>query len=228
MVFAVEPTWLEAAYATAIASTDIGLASRCVRLADAVPRVLRAFAGDAKTFVDYGAGTGLFVRLMRDRGYPFEYYDRYGPNLFARGFESSDINCGLHDVVTAFEVLEHLVHPVEDLGALCGNAQVLIATTELLPVPQPQPTDWWYYSLATGQHVTFYTEQSIDVLGRRLGLKHRATAGTLHVLSKKRIPSALLRALTSQRINGVWMGFGRRPSLLAADSREIETMLNPH
>jgi len=37
-------------------------------------------------FLDYAAGYGLFVRLMRDAGYNFRWSDLYCQNLFVRGW----------------------------------------------------------------------------------------------------------------------------------------------
>ena len=48
----------------------------------------------------------MLVRLMRDRGFDFRYFDLHGPNLFARGFELDHEQSV--DVVTALEVVEHL------------------------------------------------------------------------------------------------------------------------
>ena len=52
--------------------------------------VIRAFFNAAGRFIDYGAGTGLLVRAMRDSGCDFRTFDRYAKNVFARGFEAAD------------------------------------------------------------------------------------------------------------------------------------------
>lgn len=81
-----EPYWLDEAYSEAIAPSDVGIVSRNVSLVPITSLVIRAFFSSSGRFVDYGAGTGLLVRSMRDRGYDFHYLDAYAQNLFARGF----------------------------------------------------------------------------------------------------------------------------------------------
>ena len=43
-----------------------------------------------KKFLDYGGGYGILVRLMRDVGYDFYWFDKYSQNIFAKGFECKD------------------------------------------------------------------------------------------------------------------------------------------
>ena len=55
---------------------------------------------------------GILVRLLRDYGVEALWCDQYCENLLARGFE---YNGECADLVTAFEVLEHFVNPLEEL-----------------------------------------------------------------------------------------------------------------
>ena len=59
-------------------------------------------------FLDYGGGSGLFVRLMREKGFNFYYYYKYSLNIFAKGFEVDLKNNFSFEVITVFEVFEHL------------------------------------------------------------------------------------------------------------------------
>ena len=165
------PHWLDEAYTEAIATTDIGLAARAIDLSQIISLVVTTFFRDAKRFLDYAGGNGLLVRLMRDRGYAFTWNDRFAANLFARPFEGALDET--YDVVTVVEVLEHLPQPHDTLAELCALAPTIIATTELLPEPAPLPHDWWYYSLGTGQHVTFFTQRGLDALAARHGRRRQ-------------------------------------------------------
>lgn len=214
-VYAYEPTWLPRSYSRAIADRDIGLIGRNVTLAGATRRVLRVFFPRARVFLDFGAGTGMFVRLMRDAGYDFRYLDAYGPNLYAIGHEAEQ-PADPFDVVTAFEVIEHLEDPVTELQPAVAGAQGLIATTEPLPDPAPPLDRWWYYSLATGQHITLLSQRGLDVVGERLGFV-RASCGSYHVFSRKRLQHPVLRLLVSDRAGTMLGRLGCRPSLLPAD-----------
>ena len=123
-----EPYWLEEAYSDAIADTDIGLVGRNVMLADKVAAIIELCLPEAKTFLDYG----MLVRMLRDAGLPFEWYDKYCTNLFAKGQEKRQAH---YDVVTAFELFEHLPRPHEEIAALCELGENVLFTTQLSTTP---------------------------------------------------------------------------------------------
>ena len=55
-------------------------------------------------------------------------------NLFAKGFEHKDESATL---LTAFEVFEHLVDPVEVLDYMLTIAPNILLSTEIMPMPTP-------------------------------------------------------------------------------------------
>lgn len=219
-VFAANPHWLAEAYQEAIARSDVGLVGRNVQNSRTTTRLLRVLFPHARSYVDFGAGNGMFVRMMRDAGFAFSYYDLYGPNIFAQGF-ASELNGESHfDVGTAYEVLEHLRRPADELAPLADSCDAIFATTIVLPEPPPRLDTWWYYALDTGQHVTLYTERSLDELASRLDLCRTSVAG-FHVFSRRRISSLVLRALVDRRLGFAITGLCRRKSLLGSDYERI-------
>lgn len=86
-VYTEEPYWLDEAYSDAIVVGDTGIMQRNIQNSVIVNKVIKKYIGDG-TFLDTGGGYGIFVRLMRDLGYDFVWYDKYAENLLARGFES--------------------------------------------------------------------------------------------------------------------------------------------
>jgi hypothetical protein len=212
-----EPHWLDEAYSSAIAATDLGLAARAVRTSQATTLVIRRFFPRATKFLDFGAGNGLFVRLMRDAGFDFSWSDLHATNLFAQGFEAT--SAASYDLVTAFEVLEHLESPFETFAALRSQAPVILFSTLLLPDPTPRPDEWWYYTRDTGQHITFATRAGIEHLAARLGGVATCT-NEIHLIASRRVAAGQLRLVTSGRVAAIAAPIARRPSLLDHDYAE--------
>jgi len=167
LVAAADPDWLDRAYSDVIVALDVGRLRRCLALSNITAAVLRTMGGRGMPCLDWAGGYGILTRLMRDRGYDFRHYEPMARNVFAQGF-TADLDSERYGLVTAIEVLEHLPDPVADLSPVAASTDVLLATTEPLPTPTPKPGDWWYYSPDTGQHITFYTPESLRQLGYRL------------------------------------------------------------
>jgi len=109
--------WLTEAYESAISSFDIGLLSRNNLLTNVSSALIKTFFNGEKTFLDYAGGYGVFVRNMRDAGYDFYRKDLYCENIFAKTFDYENDE-GNFEVVTAFEVFEHLDNPLEEIDKI--------------------------------------------------------------------------------------------------------------
>ena len=192
------PHWLTEAYADhAIAALDTGIVMRNLWLTDAVDALLRCRFRNVRTALDYGAGTGLFVRLMRDRGHDFRWSDPHCENLFALGFEADETMN--FDLVTCFEVAEHLTDPLPVFEQLTTRASVLIFSTELLPEHGNRPGEWHYYAPETGQHVGFFTTASLQALADRLGRHFTSDGRMLHAFTAEPLDPRWLRLVGKQR-----------------------------
>jgi len=192
------PHWLDEAYADrAIAALDTGIVVRNLWLADAVDALLRWRFRKVRTALDYGAGTGLFVRLMRDRGHDFRWSDPYCDNLFARGFEAGDNTT--FDLVTCFEVAEHLTDPLPVFRQLSERAPILIFSTELLPERNNRPGEWYYYAPETSHHVGFFTTESLQGLANKLGRHFASDGRMLHAFTAEPLDPRWLRVVSKQR-----------------------------
>lgn len=188
--------WLDEAYAAPIAALDTGLVARNIAMASRLASLLFFALGDRgrAPWLDAAGGTGMLVRLMRDRGFDFRWSDRYAENLFARGFEhQTGVRCA---GVTAIEVMEHLEDPVEFCSRALAEsgAELLVFSTELYE-GAPPPPGWWYYAFDGGQHISFYQRATLDALAWRLGLRC-TSGGGLHCLGRKPPSAPLLKLLS--------------------------------
>ncbi len=192
-----EPYWLEEAYSEPINISDTGYLQRNIYLSKIVTILLSLFFNKDAKFLDYGGGYGVFVRLMRDIGFDFYWYDKYTPNIFAKGFEHKDSN--KYEAITAFECFEHFVNPIDEIEFLLKMSRNIILTTELLPNPVPNPQDWWYYGLNHGQHISFYSKKTFYFIARKYNL-HYANLRNLHLLTEKKISNFKLKVLKLAKV----------------------------
>lgn len=212
-VFVSDPTWLDEAYAEPINEEDSGLLQRCASMSKRTAMILRGEGIKRGRFLDWGGGYGTFTRMMRDRGYEYYHHDAYCENLFARGLE--DVPGTRYDLITAFEVFEHLPHPVADLAETAARTDRLLFSTVLVGDPAPAVDDWWYYGLEHGQHITLHTEKSLQSVGEQLGFQLTTNGVNLHLFHRNplRLPTRLMfsRAGRTARM-GLWRALGAKPA----------------
>jgi len=181
-----EPYWLPEAYSSAISKLDVGLVSRNLNLSDRVGKLLKVKFNYKGVFLDYAGGYGLFARLMRDKGFNFYSTDKYCQNLFAENFDlinlPQDVN---FELVTAFEVFEHLSDPIEEIKEILKFSKNLLFSTELLPRQLTNINTWWYLSPETGQHISFYNFESLSFIANKLGYNFYTDGSFLHLFSKQ-------------------------------------------
>ena len=210
-----DPDWLSEAYESSIASTDVGLVERSLRLANVATAFLVRYPGQGPV-LDFAAGTGLMVRVLRDRGFDARYFDEYGPNHHAQGFEVSARPPERYRLITAIEVAEHLVDPLMEFRRLASLSDAILFTTRLGPSGAPPPADWDYLSLGTGQHISFYSGPSLAKLAEQFGL-HVVSRGDMHLLSKAKVSHRTWRLITSNAVGHTLAAFRRSRSLTVDD-----------
>jgi Methyltransferase domain len=186
-----DPFWLEESYCSAINEIDIGPINRAVTSSKLIESLILSTFDPNGKFIDYGAGYGVLVRLMRDRGFDFFWYDLYCQNVFAKHFVARpDVR---FELLTAFEVFEHLQDPVSGVKVMLEYADSILFSTLLAPAHITKASDWWYLGPEHGQHVSFFTLPSLQALGDRFGL-HLSTDGSLnHLLSRKKVSTRQFR-----------------------------------
>jgi hypothetical protein len=179
------PYWLKESYENPINSTDTGILWRNIKNSKIVSCILFVFFSKNKKFLDYGGGYGILTRLMRDIGFDFYWTDPHTQNLFAQGFEYQKKDCEM-DVITSFENFEHFIQPIEDLEKMLSISQNILFSTDLLPNPLPKPDIWWYYGLEHGQHISFYSQQTLKTMAGKFEM-NCYSCNNYHLFTKKKI-----------------------------------------
>ena len=191
------PYWLEEAYDSAITKSDIGLIGRNLEMATHTKQLILTCFKPKGKFIDFGGGYGMFVRLMRDQGFDFYRYDLLCENLFAEGFEASP-NTN-YTLLTAWEVFEHLQDPLAEIEKMLSFSRNLFFSTILLGSPPKPLTEWWYYGLEHGQHISFYTLESLHVIAQKFNLKIHFSNGSLHFMGDSLINPLLVKVAFDRR-----------------------------
>jgi hypothetical protein len=216
-----EPYWLAEAYADAIGPADVGLVQRNLRRVPIVTALICTFFRADGEFIDYGGGYGLLVRLMRDAGFDFYHSDGHCANLLARGFEADSEGNGSFELLTAMELFEHLEDPIVEIERMLAYSRSIFFTTLLLPEPTPRPGDWWYYVPAQGQHISFYTQKSLEVIAKRFGLSLVTDGVSRHLLTDRRISPLIFKTVSKYKTALIMNPLFRRKSLVPTDYQKF-------
>ena len=231
-----EPVWIVEAYSNVITSTDIGLLSRNIYLVKETKIIIDSCFPQAKLMLDYAGGYGVYVRLMRDEGYNFYRQDVYCENIFAKTFDVEDLKEKKFDIVTAFEVLEHFVNPIDEISKVLAFSETAIFSTVLIPQDDTDLSNWWYLATETGQHVAFYSEKSMQYIAKKFNKNYYCRNGNLHVFTSIKLSAAQLeegftikKVSFLQRVSNKLLNTNtsnRRASLLESDYDAIKKSLN--
>lgn len=179
------PFWLDEAYSHAITELDVGLVYRNLQSSESVEKLIVNNFNQHKTFLDYAGGYGLFVRIMRDKGFDFYRQDKYCENIFAKLHDIVDLkSINKFEVLTAFEFFEHLEDPLSEIKTMLSLSDNIIFSTELIPENKiSNQSDWWYFVPETGQHIAFYSTKTLDFIAHKLHL-HFYSQNNLHLYTK--------------------------------------------
>lgn len=218
------PTWLAQSYQARYAEEDTGMADRCLWTAQtAVAFALRTDIGPSELCLDWGTGTGLFVRFCRDAGLNAYGYDPLAEVLFSREFSCKpDKLDSQWSLITAFEVAEHFSDPSMEFAKIFAMRPSAILFSTLLY--QGQGADWWYI-VGNGQHVSFYTEQALRILGERYGYNLATDGLELHLFSKKKYTPRLLRQVRKKRETWSQKYLRAHGSRVISDSEAIRSRI---
>lgn len=138
------------------------------------------FAGwrERLRFLDYGGGDGALAERLKAAGFDIGNHDP----LY--GHVQEEPEHGFH-VVTAFEVFEHVPEPAEmlkDIVRFLRDDGLILFSTLISDgsIREGGRLTWWYAAPRNG-HISLFTQQSLRILGDRLGLRTRSLGPGLHL-----------------------------------------------
>jgi len=198
-----EPYWIKEAYSSAIADMDTGYVSRNLMYKDFVSSFIlqnEQFNANGH-FLDYGGGYGVFVRLMRDKGFNFYREDIYCQNIFAKHFDIENIGVEhIFELLTCFEVFEHLVHPLTEIEKMLCFSKSIFFSTELQPKTELKSLDdWWYFAPESGQHIAFYTKKTLEFIAKKYYLNLYSDNKSTHIFTDKVLDSNCVKKIINTK-----------------------------
>jgi tetratricopeptide (TPR) repeat protein len=186
------PYWLEEAYARPITNSDVGYVRRNTICSKASDKIISELFKKDSSFLDYGGGYGLFVRMMRDLGYKFYWSDIYCQNLFAEEYNAEISDSNFYEMVTSFEVFEHFINPLEEIEKILKFSSNILFSTQLLPHSSAKPGHWHYYAPHEGQHISIYTPKALSIIADYFQLNLYSNSLSLHLITEKELSLPLV------------------------------------
>lgn len=129
--------------------------------------------------IDYGGGSGVLSAALCAKGWNSRTYDPF----VDRGVEVSEL--GSYDLVTAFEVFEH----VPDIGLLFADLQSLVKADGLIlfstllsdgEIARGRKLSWWYAAPRNG-HISLFSAQSLRLSLSQRGFQLASASANLHM-----------------------------------------------
>jgi len=203
-----EPFWIKEAYKEGVSDFDVFTASRSFLNSKISSRIIKLYFADKEKFLDYGSGTGLMVRLMRDAGYDFYAYDPYCTNVFSKPFDINGLNSNFKnfELVTAFEVFEHFQDPIKDIEDIFSYSKSILFSTSLQPSKKVTTDNWDYINPLQGQHISLYSIETLKFIAEKYSCNLYTNGYCLHLLTPAKLflPSVFFFFLEYDRLlNGL-------------------------
>jgi 2-polyprenyl-3-methyl-5-hydroxy-6-metoxy-1,4-benzoquinol methylase len=166
------PYWLEEAYQPINEQLDTGQFIRCLHNAAFLDALTSQLDFSTELLIDYGCGSGLTSRILRDIGINAYGYDTYSTPRLLMGFQKASLDGAA--IINLCEVAEHFSHPKSSFEHIFScNPSVVVMQTEIFDKPNE---DWGYLAAEHGQHIFFYTQNTIAYLAQT----HKMGAAFIH------------------------------------------------
>lgn len=154
---------------------------------------------DSLIGLDYGGGNGHTAQLLRLAGFNFDCHDPFGVS------EMTSAKYRTYNLVTAFEVLEHVPDPVSTLSSILdcmttGSAMIIIGTLSSDErIDDRLRLTWWYAAPRNG-HISLYSKRSLAVLAAKFGLHCVSPSAGTHIMSRSPVSHAIIARLAFSKV----------------------------
>ena len=147
--------------------------------------VAESFAG-ARTMMrilDYGGGAGLLAERLRSEDFDAATYDPFS--------QFNTLPDERFDLITCFEVMEHVPWPRAAVGTIAGllkeEGAILFSTLVQPETFVREGLGWWYAAPRNG-HISLYSTAALALLFKPLGMRVVSFNAALH-MAYRQVPT---------------------------------------
>jgi hypothetical protein len=147
--------------------------------------IAKSFADSRATMrvLDYGGGAGLLAERLRAEGFDAATYDPFS--------QFNTLPDERSDLITCFEVMEHVPWPRETVrtmdGLLKEEGAILFSTFVQPEAFEREGVGWWYAAPRNG-HISLYSTAALAILFKPLGMRVVSFNAALH-MAYRRVPA---------------------------------------
>jgi hypothetical protein len=162
--------------------------------------------------LDYGGGSGIAARLLRELGYRYDAWDPFGVQSLTPELQ------GRHNFCSSFEVAEHSTDPrgmfSGILGMLAPGRVMIFVGTQVHDglVDDARRLSWWYAAPRNG-HVTLHSRRSLGLLAQLNQLDFHSFTRSTHLMSRGYTRAEVARFVYAGVARRRWRSLLRRDPL---------------